>query len=117
MSASIPSTGSNKQRFSQLDLYTDGDPDFKGVLIELMIDNLLELQQSLYEANEQHDHEVFRKACHKVKTTLSMLDSKELSNIVEELINRIEGQDRIAIFHKLSGDIIKSLREEKNNIG
>jgi len=109
MNTSIPSTGTHK-RFGQLDLYADGDPDFRQVLINLMINNLAELRRSI-----TMELAVFRKACHKMKTTLAMLGSRELSDIVEELNHRIEGQDRIDTFDKLCGDSIKSLWEEKNN--
>ncbi|MBA4058075.1 MAG: hypothetical protein C0490_25380 [Marivirga sp.] len=93
-------------------MYTEGDPDFKLVLMELIIENLQELQQCLSEAIEQNDPTVFSRACHKAKTTLVMLNIDELSNTAEELIKTIQAQDKADVFMKLCDDLIRDLRDE-----
>jgi HPt (histidine-containing phosphotransfer) domain-containing protein len=100
------------QRFEQLDAYTDGDPDFKVVLMKLIIENLQELKQSLSEAMSQNDPTPFSKACHKAKTTLVMLNIAELSNTSEELIKTIQAHDKSRVFIDLCDNLIRNLADE-----
>lgn len=93
------------------DLYTDGDQEFKLELIELMISNLKELQWSLGSTND-----VFKKVCHKVKATLSILNCSILNTMVED-VNNASQDDRNAkcnLFSALCDDIIKHLNEESH---
>jgi hypothetical protein len=94
------------------DLYTDGDSDFKNELVVLMIDNIKELKQSLVEASKNNNPEVFRKVCHKVKPTLSMIDDAEYNDIIEVLKCQIVNQNCIQLFNKLSDSILKNLQTE-----
>jgi len=102
-----------RKLFIDFDLYADNDPDFKQELIELMIDNLQELQQAYRLSAEQHDPQIFLKACHKVKTTLCMLEDIELQAVVEDLKHPGMTQDKVFLFNKLSAEIIASLLAEK----
>jgi hypothetical protein len=94
------------------DLYTDGDPEFKSELIVLMLDNIKELQQSLNNAKENNDAEIFRKTCHKIKPTLSMIDDAEFNDIIEVLKCQINNQNCITVFNSLSNMVLKTLEEE-----
>jgi hypothetical protein len=94
------------------DLYTDGDLEFKNELTLLMLDNIKELQQSLSEAAKANDSEIFRKVCHKVKPTLSMIDDAEFNDIIEVLKCQINNQNCISVFGKISNGILKALEEE-----
>jgi hypothetical protein len=94
------------------DLYTDGDSDFKNELVVLMIDNIKELKQSLAEAGKSNNPETFRKACHKVKPTLSMIDDAEYNDIIEVLKCQIVNQNCIQLFNRLSDGILKNLEAE-----
>lgn len=100
------------QRFEQLDAYTEGDPDFKVVLMKLIIENLQELKLSLATAIQQNDSTLFSKACHKAKTTLLMLNIDKLSNTSEELIKTIQAQDKSREFIDLCDDLIRNLADE-----
>lgn len=100
------------QRFEQLDAYTEGDPDFKVVLMKLIIDNLQELKQALAKAILENDPTPFSKACHKSKTTLVMLNIAELSNTAEELTKTIQAQDKSRVFISLCDDLIRNLADE-----
>jgi hypothetical protein len=102
-----------RHAFKHLDAYTDGDPDFKQVLIPLIIENLLELQQALHWANERCDLSFFHKACHKASTTLDMLECKEFMDIVEELKANIGKSDSVTLFDKYVKGFIQSLGDEK----
>jgi hypothetical protein len=94
------------------DMYTDGDPVFKSELVVLMMDNIRELNQSLLDASKANDAEVFRKTCHKVKPTLSMIDDAEFNDIIEVLKCQINNQNCVSVFNRISGDILKYLEQE-----
>lgn len=98
--------------FEHLDNYTDGDPDFRQVLIPLIIENLLELQRSLHWAREQKDPTVFYKSCHKAQTTIEMVDSKEFILAVEALTNDVAEPNNVARFDKCVSDLIEGLTKE-----
>lgn len=114
MNNKINESISKRILFIDFDLYAENDPDFKQELIELMIDNLQELQQAYDLSAEQHEPVFFLKACHKVKTTLSMLADVEFNVAVEDLKNPGVSAERISLFKKLSGEIIISLLTEKS---
>ncbi|HTE31314.1 MAG TPA: hypothetical protein VK666_13125 [Chryseolinea sp.] len=95
--------------FIDFNLYADDDPEFKQELIELIIENLEELQQSYQTSIEQTELSFFLKACHKVKTTLVMLDDQELNALVEDLKNGEANGLRISLLKELCSAIIVSL--------
>jgi hypothetical protein len=94
------------------DLYTDGDPEFKSELTVLMLDNIKELQQALSEAGKINDAEIFRKTCHKIKPTLSMIDDAEFNDIIEVLKCQIHNQNCISVFGTISNGILRALEAE-----
>jgi CheY-like chemotaxis protein len=107
---------------ANLDLYTQGDPEFKRELAGLLIKGIEELRSSLEQTLAQNESVIFNKAAHKVKTTVSMLGDEEFSNLVEK-INRFfsdpnqkrvtpELQNQFDRFHELCEVIIQGLREE-----
>lgn len=93
------------------DSYTDGDAEFKKELVDLMIDNLQEMQQTLTIILNNNDAPLFQKVCHKIKTTIHMLDDKELSETVEQLKIIITDPTRIASLDRMCAEIIESLRK------
>lgn len=103
-----------KHSFPRIDLYTFGDAAFRTVLIQSMIDNLIELQQSLWASREHLDLEIFRKACHKVQTTLSILDIQNFSSLAEDLQDGTGKEEKFYTFDSLCTDIMNGLLEEKN---
>lgn len=105
---------SKRTLFIDFDLYAEDDAAFKQELIELMIENLRELQQSYGLSVDGNDPEIFLKACHKVKTTLSMLADGELDAIVEELKSPGASPSKVALFEKLCAEIITSLSAERS---
>src|SRR5687768_11427869 len=68
-------------------LYTDGDEEFKQELVELMIENLQELQSSLHSANKENKVDIFSVCTHKIKVTLSMIDDKDVNELIDEIKN------------------------------
>ena len=100
------------------DQYTDGDADFKLELISLMVVDIGELQKSLVQATRLNDPELFKKGCHKSKTTVAMVDDKELILLLEDLeIQMAEGKtkgcsvfgEKMVRFNKIAEDLLKSL--------
>lgn len=94
------------------DDYTDNDSEFKRELIELMINDLKELQQSFGIAVSENDYENCRNTCDKVVGTISMLNDKEFTDLIEAFKNQGLEENSIILFNKLSSDIIKSLTYE-----
>jgi signal transduction histidine kinase/CheY-like chemotaxis protein len=83
-----PSTARKKASIN-IDLYTDGDPEFKRELAGLLIKNIQELQEHLQLALETNSAETFNKACHKVKTTLGMLGDDEFTSVIDGLKSQL----------------------------
>lgn len=98
--------------FIDFDTYTDGDLEFKKELIESMIDNLVELQETVLRASQNNDASIFQKVCHKVKPTLQMLDDKELLETVAQLKIMITDNTNAALLGAVCADIIDSLRKQ-----
>jgi PAS domain S-box-containing protein len=99
-----------------LDLYSEGDAEFKRELASLLVKNIQELQSALEEAIENNDAEIFRKASHKVKTTISMLGDHEFSDLVDSIKESLSRQQlshpQRVLFNDLAGKIIAGLQEE-----
>jgi len=100
------------------DQYTDGDAEFKQELVSLMIDDIGELQKSLGQATASNDPGIFLRGCHKSKTTVEMVNDKELTLLLAEMEEQIIQdkyrrsavlQDKILLFNKLTRVLLKSL--------
>jgi hypothetical protein len=109
----------NQKRQINLDLYTEGDPEFKRELAALLIKNIEELQCALTNSLELKDAEIYRKTSHKVKPTIGMLGDNEYSAIVDEIKDMIVSNPsspaldtRIKNFHDFSEKLIEGLKEE-----
>ncbi|HMI64525.1 MAG TPA: response regulator [Cyclobacteriaceae bacterium] len=102
------------------DQHTDGDVEFKKELVSLMMEDIAELQKSLEVATRSNNPDVFLKGRHKSKTTVEMVNDKELNLLLEELEARIVQEkyirsavleEQILLFNKLSTDVLESLSE------
>lgn len=105
-----------------LDLYTEGDPDFKRELISHLIANLRELQRTLPDLDPNASIN-FIKVLHKVKATVTMLNDIEFMETVEEIKASIISNQPLEFFKRklglLSGlcdQVIESLTAEANNL-
>lgn len=121
--------GSDSQRRSSrrsvnLDLYTEGDPEFKRELASLLIKNIHELQHSLQHSLAQHTSGTFEDTCHKVKVTIGMLGDEEFSTLVNELLDKISEnpyvtaaiEKKIFLFNDICKRIISGLNEEIRSV-
>jgi hypothetical protein len=99
-----------RQLFIDFDLYTHDDPDFKSELIGLMLKDVLELQSSLYRAAELNDISIYKSSCHKVNSTLTILDDQEFISVVGEIKQDIKNSEKTSLFHRLCSEIVNSLK-------
>lgn len=106
----------NSKRALSIDFaqFSDNDPAFKARLIDLMIENLAELEEGYYQTVNSKDPTFLLKAYHKVKTTLTMLDDKELDAVVEDLKDPGIGPAAISRYKRISAEITSSLLAEKS---
>jgi hypothetical protein len=103
----------NRELYVDFALYTDDDPEFKAELIDGMIENLEELEEAYFESLTQQDPSYLRKACHKVQTTLSMLNDRELDAVIEKMKDPVLGIAAISSYKQLRTAITASLLAEK----
>lgn len=73
---------------ANLDRCTDGDVEFRKELAQLLANNIIELMGNLEKAIQQRDVNIFVRAVHKTKTTLSILNDAQLF----EQINTIQAK-------------------------
>jgi hypothetical protein len=106
-------TSARRPLFIDFDLHTDGDQDFKNELVTLMIDNVRELQRA-YQALAKNGHESFLKAAHKMKSTIEIINDKDLSDIVAKFSDaeEVKKSGNAAVFNSLCDDIVNSLEQE-----
>jgi PAS domain S-box-containing protein len=69
---------------SRLHMYTEGDKEFTIEFVTSMITNLAELKAMFLESNRTRDPESFLKAHHKCKTTLSIVGSDSVTEILKK---------------------------------
>jgi CheY-like chemotaxis protein len=77
---------------ANLDRCTEGDVEFRKELAQLLANNITELLVNLENAIKHNDPNIFGRAVHKTKTTLSILGDGELNTQLSILHKKI-GQD------------------------
>lgn len=82
---------------ANLDRCTDGDVEFRKELAQLLANNVNELMTSIESALEKNDPEIFTRSVHKTKTTLSILNDKELLDRISAIQSKLKGPDRETI--------------------
>jgi hypothetical protein len=98
-----------KTFFFNFELHTNGDPAFQRELIPVLILNLSDLSESLAEARNKGEALIYRRACHKINTTLIMLGDSELTSAVVELKTDIYNEQLSSFLGKRSEEIIRDL--------
>jgi hypothetical protein len=111
----------------KFDIYSDSeDNEFKSELVTLMKGSVRELQLSAAEAFNQRNSDIFKKAAHKAKSTLVLLDDSEFFVVVDDLKNHlIEFETRmneqmnpckINKLNELCDSIVESLEKEAESL-
>jgi signal transduction histidine kinase/DNA-binding response OmpR family regulator/ligand-binding sensor domain-containing protein len=99
---------------------TEGDLDYKRELVDLLIANLQELKNALTISLENKQPDAFNKACHKITTTLDILNIENLNKTIEEIkvyLNDSESDKEIPTkkiddLRAISEKIISGLKNE-----
>jgi CheY-like chemotaxis protein/HPt (histidine-containing phosphotransfer) domain-containing protein len=106
-----------------LDMYTEGNLDFKKELIGHLMKNIEELKSALDTTMTSKDSSPFHNAAHKCRTTLTMLGDHELLKVVDEVKLALEHERNGALstildkkFNKLVKETMDGLSEELNSI-
>jgi PAS domain S-box-containing protein len=103
-----------------LDLYADGDPEFKLELAMVLGRNIAELQESLRNSIDSKDASIYDTACHKMKVAIGMLGDQEFSGLIEDLRMKLTEHNLLDAdfaeknerFSELCQSIITGLEEE-----
>ena len=107
------------------DLHTDGDAVFKAELIQLLMENVVELRQSLEMAISKNEPTTFLKTCHKVYTAVAMLNDTEFTQVVDKIRNMMrlpidppsqELLDSAKILDSIGEAVSRSLEIELNSM-
>jgi hypothetical protein len=111
----------------KFDVYSDGDDnEFKSELLSLMKGSVLELQSAAVTSFNLRNADIFRKAAHKAKSTLVLLDDTEFFSAVEEFKEQVvefEGKNtnelnscKIDKLNELCDSIVESLEKEAEHL-
>jgi PAS domain S-box-containing protein len=73
-----------------LDLYTEGNEEFKKEFIELLSKNLRELQNEFKKSLNENTNEAFRRAAHKCTTAVKMLADQQFVQTIERAKDILE---------------------------
>jgi CheY-like chemotaxis protein len=98
---------------ANLDRCTDGDVEFRKELAQLLANNVIELMTSIESAIGKNDPEIFIRSVHKTKTTLSILNDKELLEWISIIQTKLKEGNR----ENLVEDVEKMISRCKKTIG
>jgi CheY-like chemotaxis protein len=99
-------------------LYTEGNPELKRELADVLSKNITELQSAVDNILNPDGLETYKRVVHKVKTTLNFLGDKEFENIVNEIPDVLAQDNDAALkdlvnqFTVLSRRLLAGLSEE-----
>ena len=107
-----------------LNIYSEGDSEFKRELAMMLVKNLRELLQALKDAIQERNGEIYSLSCHKMKTSISMLGDTEFTMLLDEIKISLlqnpaydtEFADKMKHFTSLCNKIIVGLEEEIQTI-
>jgi len=115
-------TSTTRPLYIQFDNYTDGNPDYKLELINLISANIKELQQAVHNAYHLKQFHAYQNVAHKVKSSILLLNDPELTTLYEEVktifksMDSDPGIERVNRFIKLLAETLKSLEMEAQAI-
>lgn len=110
---------------SNLDIYSEGDPEFKRELADLLIKNVDALTDSIHQYLNTKDVELYKQVYHRCKTTISMLGDREFNSVTEEIYQiflvpsldqKLKMKNKIDRFLELAESVTKGLEEEMSSI-
>jgi CheY-like chemotaxis protein/two-component sensor histidine kinase len=113
--------GVNKFNYiNKINLYAEGDPEFRRELASLIVKNLEELRESVRASLENDSANQYQTTLHKVKSTINMLGDTQLTSCIDELNEKLSKPkslpngigEVIERFNFLSEEVINGLHEE-----
>jgi len=106
-----------------LELMADGDPEMKGVMLDMLLTELPEELPKMRTEFDQQAWEILGSTSHKMKSTLSFVGNpqmneanKEIESICKEGNNPEQIGDRIKTMEALVDNILAEIKEEVGNI-
>jgi hypothetical protein len=110
----------------KFDSYGAGDDvDFKYELLQLMSGSIRELKAAANDSFNNQQPDAFKRAVHKAKSTLSLIDDEEFTHVVEkftdsivhcETTSEVNGVVAFDKFNEISESIIDSLGREAERL-
>jgi CheY-like chemotaxis protein len=112
----LPAVQPEQPVLVRFDLFGESDHSFRVELVSLMVKNLRELQLASYKAFYSDDKHVLVTALHKVKSTVTLLNDRSYSAVLDELRESFPAggrdealQQKIRQFNDCTETIIRSL--------
>lgn len=104
-----PDTTTATEKPVSVDLgpYSEGNDEFKREIAQLLIRNLEEFSQEMNRALAQHNATIFHEACHKAKTTFSMINNDDLSRAIDSMIQAVNADIHSEGLHRHAGQVEK----------
>lgn len=106
-----------------LELMADGDPEMKGVMLDMLLTELPEELSKMRTEFDQQSWELLGSTSHKLKSTLSFVGNpqmnaanKEIESICKEGDNPSQVGDMIKTMESLVDNILAEIKEEVDNI-
>jgi hypothetical protein len=103
---------SKRALFADFPSHVGDDAAFKNELIILMIANVLELKRAVDLSMGKFDELRFAAVCHKVNTTMFILDDMEFSATVDTIRRNGENTEKLIFFDSLCSQVIATLQAE-----
>ena len=102
---------------ANLNVFADGNPDFRRELAELIINNIHELQDTASRLGSEDGLEEFAQTAHKIKTSLKILGDDEFQDVIESIKTELEkgdsqkAQEHIKNFNAIGAKLMDDLKE------
>lgn len=103
---------------NDLDLYTEGNPEFKRELAYMILKNVKESRHSVSLLKTTGDAEQYYHTLHKIRTSVRLLGDQDFEHTLEELAQRLQAEpnknhDALYLrFEKQSAMLLRGLQEE-----
>lgn len=90
-----------------LELMADGDPEMKGVMLEMLVSELPEELAKMRSEFDQQTWEILGSTSHKMKSTLSFVGNPQMTEANKEIESICKAGDNL----EQIGDMIKTMEE------
>ena len=97
---------------ANLDRCTDGDPEFRRELAQLLANNITEMMANIEKSVKAKDPNIMIRSVHKTKTTLSILNDREMNeeiSVVETKLKESSPVDLEIHVEKLINRCVKAV--------